>query len=285
DLVCGGPPCQPFSLGGLRQADVDNRNMIPEFVRCVRECEPEMFLMENVPGLVSKKTRPYFDETLEKFRRLGFTINWSILYAPDYGVPQKRRRLFVLGSRNRMLYFPKATHGPDADVPHPVSKDYISKVPLGDPPNSPVRYARSPDLRKSPYAGHIYNGGGRPIDLDAPCHTILASSGGYKTHWIDTEGIAPRYHAHLMNGGMPWEGKVPGARRLSTLECSIIQTFPEEMFFAGTRSSQYTQIGDAVPPRMAAALAESLDNQFRGIESELKPVDADATLLQGRLFV
>ncbi len=275
DLVAGGPPCQPFSLGGLRKADSDGRDMIPEFIRCLQEINPEAFIMENVPGLISKNTRPYFDSIIVRLAQLGFHLNWAVLHSADYGVPQKRRRLFILGSQNRTLRFPRATHRAGTDCAHPRSRDYVGNEPLGEAPNCPVKFARVPDLRRSPYAGHIYNGGGRPIDPEGPCHTILASSGGYKTHWIDTENIAPRYHTHLRNGGKPWEGEVPGARRLSVEECARIQTFPEDLAFCGKRSSQYTQVGDAVPVRLAQVVASSVRFQLLNQEDEFQLLEPD----------
>lgn len=262
DLVAGGPPCQPFSLGGLRKATGDARNMVPEFLRCVAAVKPYVFLMENVPGLTMSDARPYFEGVLHEMMELGYQLNWTILNSADFGVPQKRRRLFVIGCRDRVLDFPNPTHGSARDLPHPRSRDFIRDEPVGEVPSSGVKFAKFPDLRASPYAGHVYNGGGRPIDPDGPCHTILASSGGYKTHWVDTLGVAVEYHAHLMSGGAPREGTVPGGRRLTVEECAIIQTFPSEMEFFGSRSSRYTQVGDAVPPVLAAAIGKKIIEQL-----------------------
>lgn len=262
DLVAGGPPCQPFSLGGLRKATGDARNMVPEFLRCIATVKPHAFVMENVPGLTMSDARPYFDSVLQEMMDLGYQINWTILNSADFGVPQKRRRLFVLGCRDRVLSFPAPTHGAGCKSPHPRSKDFVGSEPIGEVPSSEVKFAKFPDLRASPYAGHVYNGGGRPIDPDGPCHTILASSGGYKTHWVDTLGVAVEYHAHLRAGGAPRDGVVPGARRLTVEECAIIQTFPSDMVFTGSRSSQYTQVGDAVPPVLAAALGQVIAEQL-----------------------
>ncbi|ALC16342.1 DNA-cytosine methyltransferase [Desulfuromonas soudanensis] len=264
DIVVGGPPCQPFSIGGLQKGKADKRDMIPEFIRCLEEVQPEAFLMENVPGLIFKKARPYFDDVLVRLADCGYQLNWAVLNSADYGVPQKRKRLIVLGARNRQLKFPMPSHGPETKHLHIKALDILGDNPIGDQPNCPVKYAKYPDLRLSPYAGHIYNGGGRPIDPDGPCHTILASSGGYKTHWLDTANIAPAYHAHLRAGGAPWEGAVPGARRLSVEECALIQTFPQDLNFSGKRSAQYKQVGDAVPPELAFAVGKALIAQLNG---------------------
>lgn len=265
DVIFGGPPCQPFSTGGLRRGTADARNMFPEFLRALKEVQPAAFLAENVPGLATRKSAPYLAGLLAEFEALGYNISWHVVSAADYGVPQKRRRLIIVGMKKGAFWFPKPTHGPDADIPHVASSSVIDKAsPLGEPPDCPVVYARYPDPRRSPYAGHVYNGGGRPIDLSAPCHTILASAGGYKTHWIDTMDIAPDYSAHLMAGGAPRDGTVPGARRMTLEESALIQTFPADMWFAGSRSSQYTQVGDAVPPVLGHALGDALRSQLEG---------------------
>lgn len=200
-------------------------------------------------------------------RNAGYNVNWSILNAADYGVPQKRKRLFIIGSRSKTLFFPNPTHGIELEKKHIGTFEALGDQPIGEAPNCPVKFAKNPDLRPSPYAGHIYNGGGRPIDPVGPCHTIIAASGGHKTHWIDTLGIAKKYHEHLKNGGLPWEGEVQGARRLSVEESAIIQSFPRGMIFTGARSAQYKQVGDAVPPLLAAAIAKAVRAQLEGIAS------------------
>ena len=78
DIVVGGPPCQPFSIGGLQKGKADERDMIPEFIRCLKEVQPEAFLMENVPGLIHKKSRPYFDSVLAQLSQCGYRLNWAV---------------------------------------------------------------------------------------------------------------------------------------------------------------------------------------------------------------
>ncbi|WP_316214610.1 DNA cytosine methyltransferase [Bradyrhizobium sp. SZCCHNR2035] len=265
DVIFGGPPCQPFSTGGLRRGTADARNMFPEFIRALNEVKPAAFLAENVPGLATRDRIHYLSQLLREFELAGYNVTWQVVMAADYGVPQKRRRVIIVGMKEGEFWFPKPTHGPKSGRPYVASGTVVSKdQPFGEPPNCPVLYAKYPDPRRSPYAGHVYNGGGRPVDLDAPCHTILASAGGYKTHWIDTLDIAPGYTAHLLAGGTPREGTVPGARRLTREESALLQTFPRGMRFAGSVSSQYTQIGDAVPPLLGQVLAKALKEQMEG---------------------
>ncbi len=261
-LVYGGPPCQPFSSGGLRQAQGDDRDMIPEFIRVVREVEPEAFLMENVPGLAVGERKEYLARIVQSLEDLGFLVAWQVINAADHGVPQKRRRLFVVGMRHAFFEFPAPTHGPGRPHPYVAVRDVLPANQIGEPNPSKVFYARNPDLRPSPFDGHLFNGGGRPIDRSQPCHTILASAGGNKTHFFDELGLVPEYHQHLRAGGPPRKGTLPGARRLTVLESALIQTFPPDMAFGGPRSSQYHQVGDAVPPRLAEVLGKALLTQL-----------------------
>jgi len=202
----------------------------------------------------------YVAGVVQRFRELGYTVVGPvILNAAEFGVPQKRKRGFLVGTLHGEFVFPLPTHGPGGKHPFVASGSIVSKGRIiGEPNPAKVCYAKNPDLRPNPYDGHIYNGGGRPIDLGEPCHTILASAGGNKTHFIDTLGIVPEYHAHLRKGGKPRTGIVAGARRLTVQESALLQTFPESMTFSGPRSSQYKQVGNAVPPLLAQVLGRRL---------------------------
>lgn len=279
-LIYGGPPCQPFSSGGLRQAEADDRNMIPQFIRVVEEVHPNAFLMENVPGLVVADRMKYLARVIGRLEDLGFVVTWQVVNAADYGVPQKRRRLFVVGLRNEAFEFPEPTHGPGRSRPHIRVRDVLPAHQIGEPNPSKVFYAKTPDLRPSPYDGHIFNGGGRPIKWDEPSHTILASAGGNKTHFFDEQGLVPAYHAHLMKGGSPREGTLPGARRLTVKESAVLQTFPAEMEFAGPKSAQYHQVGDAVPPLLAEVIGQALLDQMSGA----RPRTVGKKVIQRMLF-
>jgi DNA (cytosine-5)-methyltransferase 1 len=245
DFVAGGPPCQPFSTGGLRQGQADDRDLLPVFVRAVLEIAPRAFLLENVPGLASPAHQGYLRDVLgplfERYRVVGPIV----LNAADYGVPQNRRRLFVMGTIDALPEIPAAA------CRRVAAGEVLTREPRGEPNASKIVYAKTPDLRPDPYHGQLFNGGGRPIDLDRPAPTILASAGGNKTHFLDLGKRVPPYHAYLLGGGKPRSGELPEARRLTVAESAVLQTFPDEMRFHGPRSSQYTQVGNAVPPKMA----------------------------------
>jgi DNA (cytosine-5)-methyltransferase 1 len=230
---------------------------------------PEAFIIENVAGLESGKTRPYFLGLLQVLEDiLGYEVKARTLNAADYGVPQQRLRLFVVGLRTGRFKFPEPTYGPGHSEGWSTAGEVLSDEPAGSPNSAIVTYAKNPHLRPSPYDGLLFNGGGRPINLNAPARTILASAGGNKTPFIDTLGVVPEYHATLwdVEQGKPRKsykgavriGLVPGARRITVAESAALQTFPEGMEFVGRRSSQYTQVGNAVPPMLAAAVGRAV---------------------------
>jgi DNA (cytosine-5)-methyltransferase 1 len=215
--------------------------------------------MENVAGMATAGKRPYLLDVVGQLERLGYTTAWRVLQAADYGVAQRRQRLFVVGCRGPVFPFPVPTHGRAGGRPHrPAGAVIDGHQPIGQPNDAIVTYARRPSLRPGPYHGHLYNGGGRPIELTRPAPTLLASMGGNKTPWVDTLGIVPQYHAHLMSGGAPRQGRVLGARRITVEEAALVQGFPPGTPFAGHRSSRYRQVGNAVPPVLAEQLGQAL---------------------------
>lgn len=267
DLVAGGPPCQPFSTGGLQRGSGDARDFLPDFVRAVVEAQPRVFLMENVPGLAA--FGEYLHETLRPLMAAYRISGPHIVNAADYGVPQSRRRMIIIGCREeRDFRFPD----PNLAVRLPAGAVLSYKV-VGEPNPSKIVYCKTPDLRPNPYHGQLFNGGGRAINLDVPAPTILAAAGGNKTHFLDCGDEVPAYHRHLRLGGAPRVGELPGARRLTVRESAAVQTFPADFEFLGSRSSQYTQVGNAVPPRLAEMLGLAIGDHL-GRSSRLRKLKA-----------
>jgi len=258
DLVAGGPPCQPFSVAGKQLARSDPRDMIPQFVRALEVLRPPAFLMENVAGLMTARHREYTKAVIRELSALGYQVRASVLDAASVGVPQHRRRVFFVGAMGRTPVFPEPTHGPDAALPYVTTRQALEGVPEDEPNRAGVSYARTPIMRPSPYAGMITNGKGRPLSPDAPSKTIPATAGGNRTHILDPAGVLLEYHRHLKAGGTPRTGWVEGVRRLTVRESARLQSFPDSFVFAGPRSRQYSQVGNAIPPLLARALGTAL---------------------------
>ncbi len=266
DLVAGGPPCQPFSVSGKQLGDKDLRDMVPEFIRIVSIVRPQAFVLENVKGLASTKFSDYLRTAMKGFEKLGYTVHHAVLNSADFGVPQFRERLFVVGMLDGAFKFPKPTHGPQRKFPWVTVTDALVGVPHDEPNGAKVAYCKNPVLRKSPFAGMLLNGKGRPLNMAMPSLTIPASAGGNRTHLIDHDGELLRYHAQLTTGGKPRQGVVKGARRLTLRECARLQGFPDTFRFLGPKSRQFSQVGNAVPPLLAEvvtrAVRKQLERQF-----------------------
>jgi DNA (cytosine-5)-methyltransferase 1 len=262
DLVAGGPPCQPFSVSGKRLGTFDVRDMVPEFVRAVKEARPKAFLMENVAGLKAAKFNSYLETRISELYCLGYSVFSRVLTASDYGVAQNRKRLFLVGIRGdaqqNMFAFPEPTHGPSGREPYRTVRETLADVPQDTPNNAKVVFCKNPVLRSSPFAGMMFNGKGRPLNYDGLAHTIPASAGGNRTHILDPLGATVAYHAELIAGKKPRVGQLEGVRRLTVRESARLQSFPDDFKFTGRQSSRYSQVGNAVPPKLAFAVADQI---------------------------
>jgi len=185
-----------------------------------------------------------------------------VLDAAHFGVPQHRRRLFIVGLRDNEFQFPTGDFGPGRVHPFVEARVAIENADPDIPNRAKITYAKKPILRPQPYDGMLVNGGGRPINLSEPCQTIPASAGGNRTHILDPKGILVEYHLDLLHGGEVRSGIVDGVRRLTVSESASIQSFPSYFEFLGTQSSRYKQVGNAVPPRLAQMVGEAIRDQL-----------------------
>ncbi|MFV9506296.1 MAG: DNA cytosine methyltransferase [Oscillochloridaceae bacterium umkhey_bin13] len=261
DLVAGGPPCQPFSVAGKQLSSADPRDMVPQFIRAVHEIRPRAFLMENVPGLLTQKNLLYVKRFIVQLEELGYSITYKKLLASHYGVPQDRERVFFIGMRDSeaaTFVFPEPTHGFGRANPFVSVAKALQDTPYCEPNKAIVTYAKNPILRPSPWAGMLVNGQGRPLNEHEPSLTIPATAGGNRTHILDPQGVLLAYHAELMAGSKPRVGIVEGVRRLNMRESARLQSFPDDFIFHGTKTRQYMQIGNAIPPLLAEVVAKRL---------------------------
>ena len=277
DIVFGGPPCQGFSVAGKMDPDDERSKLIWEFVDVVRLVKPRAFVMENVKALAKlAKWDSIRKQYLKMMGDLGYDIRVVVLNSKDYGVPQKRERVFFVGVERGFDYpiWNLSNIIESKKEQAPTIRDILCSLPpLGTEGNpetckAKITLAAKPIMRKSPYAGMFFNGMGRPIDLDGYANTLPASMGGNKTPIIDELYLRDRnadnwvsdYHGKLLSGAIqPGFAEAPSRlRRLSLNEAAAIQTFPEGYIFKGSKSSIYKQIGNAVPCKLAKVVAESV---------------------------
>ena len=307
-LVSGGPPCQPFSLGGKHGAYSDARDMFPEAIRAVREMQPQSFVFENVRGLTRTAFRDYFEyirlqlehpdivsddgrdnwrEHLARLERhhtsgsrsgLNYRVVTQVLNAADYGVPQRRERVFFVGFREDLCvqwHFPKPTHSQFALIFDQLRGDYWDRhrVAQKDRPNlsrfttiekrlegrasglpwQTVRDAISdiPDPERHPnkageYLNHRFQPGARSYPghtgspLDEPAKTLKAG-------------------VHGVPGGENMLMRTDGSVRYFTVrESARLQTFPDNFLFHGAWSETMRQLGNAVPVRLAKVIGTNV---------------------------
>lgn len=267
-IVIGGPPCQGFSVAGRMDPSDPRSKCVHDFLDVVDRLRPRAFVMENVKALaVNARWKGVRGAILGRARGMGYTVRMSLLDSSRFGVPQVRERMILIGTMDGTGFTPPSGSVARAAT---VGETMRSLPPLGEPGNDrPCRAriipAKHPVLRRSPWAGMLFNGQGRPMDPDSPAPTLPASMGGNRTPIIDRvsmeDGSEPwtvSYHRSLMEGG-PVADSVPDRlRRISVHEAAALQSFPGDMPWVGSDSAAYRQIGNAVPPRMAFHIASSL---------------------------
>ncbi len=275
DLVFGGPPCQGFSVAGKMDINDPRSKLVFSFLDVVRRVSPKAFVMENVKSLGSlDKFSHIKNEIISQASALGYQVSLIHLNAKDFGVPQSRERIFFIGlkSGNCITLDDFQKYKKDA----PSIREAISHLGLAGSINNPhitnakITIAKNPVLRKSAYAGMLFNGQGRPLNPDSWSSTLPASMGGNRTPIIDEDHLyhhkkswVENYHHSLINGHNLNGIEVPKSlRRLTIDEAKIIQTFPENYKFYGTQSKIFTQIGNAVPCRLAEVVGLVVKTQL-----------------------
>lgn len=272
DLVIGGPPCQGFSVAGrMDPADPRSRHVF-DFLGIVSLIRPKAFVMENVAALAkNRRWRSVINQLMDVVSK-NYKVDLVVLDASEWGVPQKRQRMFLIGTPlgSEDLDF---SNPPTINEPPSVRSVIKRLAPFGEPGNdsictAKITMAKNPILRKSPYAGMLFNGQGRVINLDRPAPTLPASMGGNRTPIIDELSLETGqpawieiYHQHLFHeGGTPLKTLPESARlrRLTVEEAAAIQTFPTDTPFQGSQSSRFRQIGNAVPPLLGLAVANAV---------------------------
>lgn len=245
DVVIGGFPCQGFSVANRKRHVGDQRNRLYlEFLRIVREKRPLYFVAENVKGLLSLAGGSVLHMILRDFAELGYMVSHCLLNAADYGVPQRRERVFIVGYLKGVCglraFPPSATHAPLDRASSVRLKPWIGvgEALAGLPEPSPdcgvPNHQRSSQY-KLRFNGHL---GHRVVSPQFPAPTITARGD-------DRGGVVVIHHP-------------TNERRITPREAATIQGFPSDFAFSGCNTSAYRQIANAVPPPLAQAVAGCL---------------------------
>lgn len=266
DLLAGGPPCQGFSVQ-RRGADVDERNkLIDEYISKVIAIRPKMFILENVPGIEGKRGHNILHQALAKVENTGYFIHEKTLDAQYYHVPQRRRRVIIVGER-------KDHEAPLFVYPQPSDnritvRDTISKLP--EPPLDGTEHPEVSlhrrdrlsvkNLRRLQY---LKPGQGRdylPAELLAECHKISSNVIGHRNVYgrMPWDDVSPTITARFDSFTRGMFGHPEQDRSISLREGALLQTFPEDFEFVGNKVDIARQIGNAVPVNLAKVIGFQL---------------------------
>lgn len=275
DVIIGGPPCQGMSLSGPRKFDDPRNKLYLSYIRLVKEIQPKVFVIENVPGLVGLFGGQIKDSIIEKFTEMGYHIEYKILCSADYGVPQSRKRVVFVGTKVGSFEYP-------AINPNVVTCSMaLSDLPaleneLGEevseyamPPQN--YYQQLMRKRSDMVLNHV---AASHSDKVKKIISLVPDGGNYKNlpeeyresrnfhvAWTRFASNKPaptidtghRHHFHYKYN------RVPTVR-----ECARLQSFPDDFKFLGNKTQQFRQVGNAVPPLMAQAIAEQVKKMLEG---------------------
>lgn len=239
DILIGGFPCQGFSVANTKRGEHDERNKLYlELLRVLTDKQPKFFLAENVKGILSLNQGKIFEMILSDFRNAGYQVKYKVLNAADFGVPQRRERVIILGVRNDIdfnLKHPEPTHSENVDMFNS-KKRWVS---IGEALKNIAEPEEEHSLSNHTYSKFKlkFNGylGNRAIDPNKPAPTVTARGD-------EKGGVVVLHHPN-------------NHRRMSVRELALTQSFPIDFIFEGNNSSAYRQIGNAVPPMLAFAIA------------------------------
>ncbi len=285
DVLVGGPPCQGFSIAGPRDMN-DKRNFLYlAMVKLANILKPQAVVLENVPGMIQTNNGIGAKRVVEDFANIGYRMIPKLLYAPDYGVPQIRKRVFFVGLRDDSV---------DFEFPDPIldSSEYITcEDAIGDLPSLQTEsgeiiygdqiqeYPVSPQTKYQEEmrinSSNIYNHiGSIPIEKTKKMISLVPEGKNYKSLPEEYRGLykyheaLTRYHSKkpslTINTGHRSHFHYKYNRIPTVRESARLQSFPDDFIFFGNKSQQYKQVGNAVPPRLGYALAIQLKKYLRG---------------------
>ncbi|MBU0457383.1 MAG: DNA cytosine methyltransferase [Nanoarchaeota archaeon] len=263
----GGPPCQSWSLAGAMRGINDSRGkLFYNYINLIKEKKPLFFLAENVAGILSSKHRSEFMKIINAFKEIGYNVTYKLLDAKDYGVPQERKRVIIVGYHEKM--------GKSFSFPPPQDNKITLKETISDLPEPlPASHKNKTNGNKAKVTNHEYMNGGfstiymsrnRVRGWDEQSFTIQAGGRHAPIH-----PQAPKMNFIEQNKREFVKGKEKLYRRLSVRECARIQTFPDDfIFYYDNIADGYKMIGNAVPVKLAEVLANQIMEDIK--EAKIK---------------
>lgn len=270
DLIIGGPPCQGFSTANPKRAFDDPRNwLFKEYARIITEAHPKVFLMENVSGLMTLDKGRVLNLIVSEFESLGYRVKYQLLNAVDYGVPQKRRRLIMVGVREDIdvvYQFPSPVVSPPMfGVQKTVQDALDSKLDGWDDPNDVISNVSPLNAKR---LLHIPEGGAmKDVPVDLQNNSDLKRAMRRLSRNEPSPTIVHNNCDHYYH---PTEN-----RRVTIREMALIQTYPPDYVFAGSKSEQSRQVGNSVPVELAYHLADSIEALFETVDMLQDRVEVD----------
>jgi len=264
DGIIGGPPCQSWSLAGAMRGAKDKRGQLfYEYVRILKDKKPKFFVAENVPGIISKTHKPEFEKLLKEFDKIGYDVNCTLMDSRNYGVPQERKRVIIVGLDKRLgkrFDFPEPTHAKEPEgsqLPWVTLQEALDGLPEARPALEKNYANKGLEFSNQEYMNGgfsmIYMSRNRRKDWCDQSYTIQAGGRHAPLHPDSAE------MRKIETDKWDFVGKNPEYRRLSVREAARIQTVPDEFIFCYDRIADgYKMIGNAVPVKLAEAIAKKI---------------------------
>lgn len=277
DIIVGGPPCQSYSTVGKRRMD-DRANLFLQYKRILQIVQPTAFVFENVVGILSMDKGNLFKMVQEEFNSIGYDLKYKVLNAVDYGVPQQRERVILVGFKgNNPFEYPKATHG-EGKKPFVTLKDALGDLPVIKSGEASKEYAKDVD---NEFLAFVRNSGDNLTEHKAP------NNGAHLIKIMETlkdgqskddlpEEIRPKSGYGNTYAKLWWEKPSTtitrnfacpsssrcvhprDSRAMSIREGARLQSFPDNYVFYGSDSMKRLEIGNAVPPLLSTAIAKQI---------------------------
>lgn len=241
DLFAGGVPCPPFSKAGKQLGGSDERDLFPEALRLVKECEPKAVMLENVRGFLDAVFTDYRMNLKEQFKKMGYESSWHLLHASDYGVPQLRPRVVIIALRKDVAkHFRPPTQLIDGKPPKTVGAT-LGALMAENGWEGAFKWAQNADEIAPTLVGGSKKHGGADLGPTRAKRAWLALG-------VDGKSLA--------NEAPPKGFK--GVPKLTLEMTALIQGFPRDWKFAGGKTAAYRQVGNAFPPPVAHAVAKRI---------------------------